>query len=64
MLGAPEPALEALGLPKPLWVQTISIHSQAIAPYLAWADPELPSKNPDSYRDRLDAEGVRALLNR
>jgi hypothetical protein len=64
MMEAPEPALKALGLPKSLWVQTSSIHSQAIAPYLAWADPELPSKNPDSHLDRLDAEGVRALLGR
>jgi hypothetical protein len=64
MCEAPEPALEALGLPKSLWGQPSKLHSEAIAPYLAWADPELQRKNPDSYRDRLDADGVRALLGR
>jgi hypothetical protein len=61
---APEAALEAIGLPRPLWRWPLEAksHAETIAPYLAWADPTLPRKNPDSYRDRLDVDGVRALL--
>jgi hypothetical protein len=62
MLGAPEAALVAIGLPRPLWTVDARHHAVAIRPYLAWADPNLPHKTPDSYVDRLDVDGVRAML--
>lgn len=60
------PALEAIGLPRELWERatTQQSHRDSVAPYLEWADPTLPTKNPDSYEDRLDPDMVRALLAR
>ena len=60
------PALEAIGLPRELWERASAKKSNrdAMAPYLEWADPALPTKNPDSYEDRLDADMVRELLAR